>query len=186
MENTPPIFQTALQGLCFWMGHRQSLYHDWPLQEGALVAELANLLAAANKDRNWKIQCEEQYKNVSDTNGRTRADICIWENEKPLYLVEVKRYSAPQEKIDEDLKKLAEAMRETPDMRCFLVLTSEKQRPKERYVGKNGKAAVASIPIDGHFTAKVRRVLKASASFEKKDHAHYACLLEVVPPSKKS
>lgn len=47
MRSTLPerkkFLEDALQGLVFWIGHRHSLFYDYPLTEGALIAEICNL-----------------------------------------------------------------------------------------------------------------------------------------------
>ncbi len=42
------------------MGHRRCLYRDYPLAEGALVAEVCNLIYA-NLPENLQLLCEVQY-----------------------------------------------------------------------------------------------------------------------------
>jgi hypothetical protein len=53
----------ALQGLAFWIGHRHSLFRDYPLSEGALVAEACNLIQA-NLPRELVLMPECVYKNL--------------------------------------------------------------------------------------------------------------------------
>lgn len=36
----------SLQGITYWIGHRRSLYDQYPLGESAFVAELCNLIYA--------------------------------------------------------------------------------------------------------------------------------------------
>jgi len=45
-EKRPIWAIRALQGVTFWIGHRRCLYKQYPLAEGALVAELCNLFVA--------------------------------------------------------------------------------------------------------------------------------------------
>jgi len=44
LNKRPRWTQRALQGVAYWMGHRRCLYRDYPLSEGALVAEVCNLI----------------------------------------------------------------------------------------------------------------------------------------------
>ena len=40
LEKQPVWVDRALQGVTYWMGQRRCLYRDYPLSEGALVAEV--------------------------------------------------------------------------------------------------------------------------------------------------
>ena len=73
----------SLQGLVFWIGHRHSLFSDYPLPEGALVAEACNLIQA-NLPSEKVLLPELLYRNlvphakdgsVKDQDDRTRADL---------------------------------------------------------------------------------------------------------------
>lgn len=46
LQKQPVWVDRALQGVTYWMGHRRCLYRDYPLSEGALVAEVCNLIYA--------------------------------------------------------------------------------------------------------------------------------------------
>ena len=59
----------ALQGLAFWIGHRHSLFKDYPLSEGALVAEACNLIQA-NLPHDLVLMPECMYKNLVSTHTR--------------------------------------------------------------------------------------------------------------------
>jgi hypothetical protein len=45
-KNMPPWAENVLQGIAYWIGHRRALYLHHYLTEGAIVAELANLMGA--------------------------------------------------------------------------------------------------------------------------------------------
>ena len=63
--------------------------------------------------------------------------------------------------------------------RCFLLLVSQGMLPKQFVNAKTGKAVTKEIVAE-NYVAKVRRVCKATSSFEKKKNAHYSCLIEVI------
>lgn len=46
LQKLPSWVETTLQGLAYWMGYRQCLFHGHPLPEGALVAEACGLIQA--------------------------------------------------------------------------------------------------------------------------------------------
>src|ERR1039457_5416711 len=61
----PPWARQALQGVAYWIGHRRCLYRDYPLSEGALVAEICNLIYAS-LPRDSVLLCEVQYSKLLD------------------------------------------------------------------------------------------------------------------------
>lgn len=187
----------ALQGLAFWIGHRHSLYKDYPLAEGALVAEACNLIQA-NLPHELVLMPECMYKNLVAVGSKThsfgrmtRADLvlctadgkCIGREGNlsayTKFVIEVKRGNASKQSIDEDLQRLhSYLLVATPGTRCFLLVVSESFAPK-RFV-KGGKSILGPQPIptcSGHL--RVRRTVKAAASFSGKESAHYVCLVEV-------
>jgi hypothetical protein len=46
IKKQPLWIERAMQGGAYWMGHRRCLYRDYPLSDGALVAEVCNLIYA--------------------------------------------------------------------------------------------------------------------------------------------
>ena len=61
----------ALQGLAFWIGHRPSLFKDYPLSEGALVAEACNLVQA-NLPRELVLMPECMSQNLVGVGSRVQ------------------------------------------------------------------------------------------------------------------
>jgi hypothetical protein len=194
LNKQPRWAQRALQGGAYWMGHRRCLYRDYPLAEGALVAEVCNLIYA-NLPENLQLLCEIQYSSfVNDAplprilQGRIRADLVVAERPArsgadpvPKFIIEVKRASSPQALITADLQRLVAARRLCPDIRAFLFVISEAKRPK-RFVHREGRSLGGKHVIpnsDGYY--RVRRTWKAAHAFEKRDRAQYACLIEVYP-----
>lgn len=187
----------ALQGLAFWIGHRHSLFRDYPLSEGALVAEACNLIQA-NLPHDLVLMPECMYKNlvvdgltVQGVVSQARADLVLCSSEAKSvgregqlalytkFVIEVKRGNASSQSINEDLLRLHNYLLvSTTGTRCFLFIVSESLAPR-RFV-KDGKSILGphAIPsCNGHF--RVRRSVKAAASFSGKESAHYVCLLEV-------
>lgn len=182
-------------GTCFWMGHRRSMYREYPLGESAMVAELCNLLFA-NLPTGLKLVCEVQYSKlleIPDTETefteKSRVDLCVCgplkKGEDSLTKVqcvlEVKRGSASTAGVNDDLRRLLEIRRAMPNVRAFLLLISEGKRPS-RFVTEKSFAVRKKLPIpssDGH--CFVRAVMKAVPAVKSLDNAHYACAIEVLP-----
>ncbi|MCR4377047.1 MAG: hypothetical protein NUV50_03015 [Rhodospirillales bacterium] len=189
----PPWAENSLQGITYWIGHRRCLYKNYPLSEGALVAEVCNLIHA-NLSDNFTLHCEEQYSSlIKDDNRlakRARADLVITkkvtgnsEKPTPKFVIEVKRASAPKKKIDEDLARLSVVREHLTNVRAFLFVIAEAHRPS-RFVNEDGTSILGKhqIPYStGYF--RVRRTWKAAHAYTKRDRAQYACLLEVYPPT---
>ena len=96
-------------------------------------------------------------------------------------VIEVKRASPGGAQIDNDLQRLAEVKAAVPKVRAFLFVVSEARRPT-RFVSPDGRAILGATEIrETSATYRVRRVCKASASFNGRKTAHYACIIEVEP-----
>lgn len=187
----------ALQGLAFWIGHRHSLFRDYPLAEGALVAEACNLIQA-NLPHTLVLFPECLYKNltrdqrpVTGIGAKARADLVLCDvAARPLgreghiaahtkFVIEVKRGNASTQAVNDDLKRLHSFLENsTAGTRCFLLVVSESRAPT-RFV-KEGVSRLGSHEIPGtNGQFRVRRSVKAAASFSGKTSAHYVCLIEV-------
>lgn len=168
-----------LQGLAFWLGYRTQLYRFYPLSEGAIVNEAASLIHGNLEDK-FNLECEVMYKRLGVSKaGQTRADIVIKKGKKIDTVIEVKRASSSATKIKNDLVRLAKVNNAKKLSRCYLLLVSQGQIPQDFVDANTGEASGIEIYGDG-YTAKVRRLCKASASFKKKEKANYACLIEVI------
>ncbi len=198
-SSKPPIWlERALQGLAFWIGHRHSMFNGYPLSEGALVAEMCNLISA-NLPSQFVLMPECFFKNLVSGNkslqgmaDRARADLVLCDataktigrdgniSSHTKYVIEVKRNTAARQFIDDDLYRLHSLLMAKSDAtRCFAVIVSESKSPR-RFV-KDGKARLGNYPIPScSGTYRVRRVVKAATSFEGKESAHYVCMLEVL------
>lgn len=187
----------ALQGLAFWIGHRHSLFSGYPLAEGALVAEACNLIQA-NLPNQLVLLPECLYRNlvpvgtnILDVKGQSRADLVICSDvardvgregnvsEFVKFVIEVKRGSAPKREIDSDLQRLHNFLACSKNgVRAFLFVVAEGRAP-ERFV-KGGQSVLGYHPVPGtkgHY--RVRRTVKAAASFSGKETAHFVCLIEL-------
>ena len=107
---------------------------DYPLAEGALVAEVCNLIYA-NLPENLQLLCEIQYSSFINPaplpkilQGKIRTDLVVAEKPArsgadpvPKFIIEVKRASSPQALITADLQRLVAARYLCPDIRAFLL-----------------------------------------------------------------
>lgn len=187
----------ALQGLAFWIGHRHSLFNGYPLTEGALVAEACNLIQA-NLPHYFILLPECMYRNLIPLNtqiegvtGQSRADLVLCDSVarsigregnvsgSVRFVIEVKRASASNSEINSDLLRLHNFLSATQNgARAFLFIVSESNAPS-RFV-KSGKSWLGAHEIPkctGNF--RVRKTVKAAASFSGKEKAHYVCLIEI-------
>lgn len=192
-----PWLELALQGLAFWIGHRRSLFRDYPLSEGALVAEACNLIQA-NLPHALVLLPECLYRNlvapgatVKGVGARARADLVLCGSaakkigrdgnvsQHTECVIEVKRGNASSQAIDDDLKRLHSYLTVArTGTRCFLFIVAEGRAPT-RFV-KDGKSKLGANAISGTSGSyRVRRTVKAAASFSGKESAHFVCLVEV-------
>jgi hypothetical protein len=192
-KDWPSWLETALQGLAYWTGHRRCLYRNYPLAEGAFVAELCNLIHANLPDQ-YSLFCEEQYSKFLEggewptlLTERSRADLVVYEKVKKeegatelhaSFIIEVKRASAPKSQIDAVLSRLMAVRAVAPAIKTYLVVVAEATRPK-RFVSASGSSIKKRQTIDGmpgYF--KVRRTLKAAHAYTRIEKSQYACLIE--------
>lgn len=191
-EKWPPWLRNALQGITYWIGHRRCLYRGYSLTEGALVAEICNLIYANVPDE-LTLRCEVPYSKLlrrgqvpAELKGRPRADLVLIEKENSTleklaakFVIEIKRASASSAKIEEDLIRLAAVRTGQPNLRTFLFLISEAKRPKS-FVNTNGLSFRKKHKIPKYNCLyAVRRTWKAAHSFSKLERVQYACLIEV-------
>ncbi|WP_299688508.1 hypothetical protein [uncultured Tateyamaria sp.] len=128
---------------------------------------------------------------IDGVTGQSRADLVICDQyaapvgrqgnvaDHVKFVFEVKRGSATEKDINTDLARLHGFLSAThTQARAFLFVVCE-GRSHPRFI-KNGKSilGVHELPgKQGHF--RVRRTVKAAASFSGKETAHYVCLIEV-------
>lgn len=188
----PPAFGPALQGVTYWMGHRSCMYRHYPLSEGAIVAEVCNLLYA-NLDAGFHLECEVQYTDllaavaptVDVLTEKARADLVVYKEIDgsdelvPKYVIEVKRGNATTAQVNADLLRLGAVCESNKKVRGFLFLVSEGSRPN-RFVTPEGASLKGKHAIPKSlYHYRVRRTFKAARYFKSVDKAQYACLIEV-------
>lgn len=185
-NDIPNWLNMAMRGVVCWIGWRRSFYRMHNLVEGAIVAEVCNIIAA-NLGDGQQLICEKLYKEINPNfpiGKSPRADLAIVQKQKKsrviTHVIEVKRSSSA--KILDDVERLGELKLLNPEIKTYLLIVSEQKRPCD-YVTENG-CAVRNVfkhkVKKNKYEYNVRRVVKMSHTFKKKNHAHYACILEIL------
>ena len=190
-----PAIEDSLQGLAFWMGYRNTICHEYIFNEYSLVEEFSFLLKSL-LGKEYTIKREEPYsKHFSKIKGG-KMDLFITDKDgKEKYaVIEAKRWRVKDitnqkgekeeryitdNEIERDIIRLAKVKKGDNDIPCFFILISERARPAE-FVGENGKAVKKEFKKKVENLEYSTRILKASASFEKKENAYYCCLVEIL------
>ncbi len=196
LPELPTSIKKASHGVCYWIGHRRSMYRYHPLTEGAIVAELCNLINA-NIRGEFVINCEVMFGALLDSSdiaapltARGKADLVIYSHKKnsqgmykksPKCVIEIKRGSSSNESINDDLRRLEVVNSALPKARTMLIVVSEASRPN-RFVNKNGRSRkiVKDIPNGKGGKYRVRGTWKALYGSSKRsiDNGCYACVIE--------
>jgi hypothetical protein len=187
----PLWLRRALLGVCYWVGHRRAYYRRHPLMEGAIVAELCNLINA-NLPEKYDLRCEVPYSSfvrvgqqTSVFTERSRVDLCITQPEEgndPRFIIEVKRGSVSEVSIQADLVRLAEVKKRKRGLRTLLIGVTERLLP-EPYVTADGfpSSRAFGISREPDYICKVLSAQKAIHLVTDLTVAHFAYALEVLP-----
>lgn len=197
LPERPRWLENAIQGLAFWIGHRRAMFPHYPLSEGALVAELCNLIQVNLGDDHCLFP-EIAYSRITTGAGtpegiptKARADLVLFNGSRSdieersdlvtpaSAVIEVKRASAGPSLINDDLRRLAQARQANMGMRGFLVVASEAKQPARfvaRGISKRGKAPIPGL---SSWYYRVRRTTKAASSYKALQGQHYICMIEV-------
>lgn len=196
LRTAPPWLRSAAQGLAFWIGHRRTIYSKHEMSEGALAAELGNLIHAHLPDK-YNLRYEQPYTKLlpvgvtsKDVANNARADMSIWERytpdggtrkrNTPRYVLELKRASASSTRINKDLRRLALVAENSENVRAFLCVASEERRPA-KFTNDRGFPLKEEFAISGTQSIYVvTNIYKAAFLFNDRDRAHYVCLIEVL------
>ena len=154
MNELPKHWHSTLQGLSYWIAYKRQYFSRHLLPEGAIVAELTQLLSA-NIETGMKIECERMYKSFGYKEfGQGRMDIAIGkitDTEKAKAkkgkrrstidelheMVEVKRYEGDKKKLFKDMEKLALVSDENNEVRKFLVVVGQNKLPDLFFTDKH-------------------------------------------------
>ncbi|MFH1807995.1 MAG: hypothetical protein ABIJ09_04580 [Pseudomonadota bacterium] len=192
LDKLPAWAEPTLQGLAFWMGYRQCLFHQHDLPEGALVAEACGLIQG-RLAQEQRLMCEVGFSSLrrASAGDLTRADLVVYRQRskkrkkvlEPEQVIEFKRFKANRAAIEKDLERLARVKADSPWIRCFSLVAAESGEPPSWLKSKDGKARQDRFEIGDRLgKAKVRRICRAMSSTQQKARAtHCVCLIEVLP-----
>jgi hypothetical protein len=193
--NVEQYWGAALQGLAYWIAYKQQYFDGHLLPEGAIVAELAQLLAVHIPDTK-KVECERLYKDrefLVDTN--IRADIVI--SDKPeknedyheliqkipgsywKEIVEVKRYEQTFKNIEKDSEKLIKLYSDSQDHHLYQVVVGQGKLPDELFTGDFNLRTRNIYTQSEDIDVRCRMSKKAYSTKRKNQKGVFAVLLEV-------
>lgn len=84
-DQIPSWTDTVLHGLSYWIGHRRSYFGDYPLLEGAITAEMCNLInSKIDHSNDGYLYCEVVYRHITGViePDHRRVDLLIAKTEK--------------------------------------------------------------------------------------------------------
>lgn len=202
MKKAPldPWIERALQGLVFWIGYRRAQFRGYAITEAPLVAE-ACCLIQSNLPDSKRLYPERMYKNlvgatdVKGSWGQKRADLVICDSitkgqnvtqsmaERVSQVIEVKKGAASDKAVDKDFHRLFLFLKNArPECRAFLFQIFEAKAPTrfcDRSAAKVSRAFHTITVENDTFCVSARRLVKAASSFNGKETAHYALVVEV-------
>lgn len=193
MKDPPPHWSRVLQGLAHWIAYKSQYFDGHLLPEGAIVAELTQLLSSKISSVS-KIECERMYKTLYKTSApknlnNRRADIVIGEKPKNKGIhiakvgevIEVKRYKEGSfKKIESDFEKLAMLKGINKNVRLFQVIVGQKKVPKKLFNEKHNLFTRDIYHTKNGLKVKLRLARKSYGTKRSGNFGVYAVLAEVL------
>jgi len=197
MNDVPAHWGNVLQALAHWVAYKKEYFHGHLLPEGAIVAELTQLLSA-KIDVKQKLECERMYKEFDSSIKTTiRADIVIGDKpaklkdmqggvQKHIHLeqltevIEVKRYEGRWDKTLADFKKLARLKGIKSDLRLFQVIVAQQRLPEKLFNKKYRIFTKNICPETDGLNVRARMSKKAYFSRKSETNGVFAVLVEVL------
>lgn len=197
------FIKDSLQGLAFWIGYSRAYFRHYELSEASLISELCSLVQAKLPE-SLRLYPEVMYSHLLKSeskylSGKCRADLVILDGDHSSpyknniskhvqFIFEVKRYGSPTNEINEDLRRLYHFKKSCHSKsRAFLIIASEAELPTEFVDIDTGESLKDEYKIHGTSGVyRVRRTVKAGASFKKITTAHYVSICEVFEKPQKS
>ncbi len=204
MKNTiPKYWNSTLQALCYWIAYRKEYFYGNLMPEGAIVAELTQLLST-NCDSSLRIECERMYKDFgSNDDSNARMDICIGkrvissvldskmkkaqhhqkflEKDDLFEAIEVKRYEGDIKRLYEDMEKLGKfKVAEQQPIRRFLVVAGQRELPTEFFNKKHNLIRKNIYKGDAKIVAIPRISKKAYSTKKDSSKGVFAVLIEIL------
>src|SRR4030042_2856517 len=193
MNQIPNHWAPALQALAYWIAYKQQYYSNSLLPEGAIVAELTQLLSS-NIDNTLRVECEKMYKEIDSTiEDGGRADIIIGakgnlkdkkgskiSKETIHEVIEVKRYEGSFNRLVKDMEKLSALNIDGNEGRKYLVVVGQKKLPGKIFNDKHNVKRKNIYRGEGDFQAIPRMGKKAYPTKKESTSGAYAALIEII------
>lgn len=183
----------SLQALAYWIAYKQQYYANSLLPEGAIVAELTQLLSS-NIDNSMRVECEKMYKEIDNTiTHGERVDIIIGtkgtladkkgskiSKENIHEVIEVKRYEGAYKRMIKDMEKLSALNIEGTDGRKYLVVVGQKKLPDKIFNNTQNVKRTNIYQGDKQLQAVPRLGKKAYPTKKESTSGAYAALIEIL------
>ena len=185
----------ALQGLVYWIAYKQQYFDGHLLPEGAIVAELSQLLSV-HIPNDKKVECERLYKDLNPSLQKNiRADIII--ADKPpkdseystlikkipasfwTDIIEVKRYEQTYKNIESDSQKLIQLYTDTNSRNLYQVIVGQGELPEEFFTDDFNLRSKNVFTQSDRIDVRCRMSKKAYSTKRKNQKGVFAVLLEV-------
>lgn len=184
---------SALQALVYWVAYKQQYYSNSLLPEGAIVAELTQLLSSS-VDNSIRVECERMYKDIDSTiEDGGRADIIIGAKGKLKdkkgskvskddihEVIEVKRYEGSFNRLIKDMEKLSVLEIKGTAVKKYLVVIGQKKLPEKIFKNTHNVIRKNIYTGEGCFEAIPRIGKKAYPTKRKSISGAYAALIEII------
>ena len=186
MNNPPKHWSATLQAMAHWVAYKKQYFNGHLLLEGAIIAELTQLLSA-KLDFPLRLKCEMMYREIFDQiTDQTRTDLVIGKNENDKFIIkeviEVKRYEVNKkvdnfDKIQEDMEKLYLLSKIANCPRLFLVVIGQHKLPSKLFGELKGMKR--SNVYEGQLPFEAKPIMSRKA-INKSDHGAFGLLIEIV------
>lgn len=190
MQDIPRYYEPVLQALTHWIAYKREYFYEHLLPEGAIVAELTQLLSA-KLPSGFQVKCETLYKDMDPTVEKLiRADITISECVDGCLelrdVIEVKRYdsAADFDKVIKDADKLSILREALPHVSLLQVVAGQRRAPDKLVTDAHNVVRNNIYPkLKGIERLDVRARICKKAYGTKRPSASgaFAVLLEVSP-----
>jgi hypothetical protein len=209
MEKLAPIpdwAAPALQGLAYWLGSQHSSGLASNISEGAIAWELMRQVHTHRLPLRV-LEAEVFYRHIPEflmggmpDDARYRADLVIATESRTdralsyapgqvEAVIEIKHSRSRKTLVWEDIDYLAERRVSNPSVRAFLIYATIDVRPED-FTNPDGSAITPrDQKTPGGSKYRVRRVCRATQripSQNRKALGHYAVLIEVDPPKRRT
>jgi len=171
------FFEDPMQALAYWLGYDYKRYRFYDIREIAIANEMVHLLEANVKQAGSFLDCEVAYKNFSKGHQNNkhdqRADFAIWSPDKDnkkikkyQAIIELKRLKTKKKKIEEDIERLHDVIKNTSNenLSCWLIAFTPGAIP-DNWITEKQYATRKVLKTQNGSCYKIRRVVHAYPTF---------------------